>query len=161
MAYPPGLSTIEVVLTLDAIGGKYARGQYRVESERTFGYAGSPWVMQMVVRPNTLLAEGEARIRLPHTNQAGLIGDNGSSLTYEPAYKISVMPSGSVEFGNSKYFRLPVSLGVDTVNLNTLTDLGGWPNQTVIVTAPGGGGGAWVPVTVAGSTTGAWRWQPA
>lgn len=146
------MTTVEVVLLLRAVGGQPATGQYRVESERAFGYTGSPWVMQMVVKPNTLLSQdGEMRIRLPHTNQVGLVGDNGAALDAEPAYKVSIMPTGSLAFGSSKFFRLPTSLGTGTVNLSSLTDLGGWPNQTTTVVTPPPVGGDFVPVTVLGN----------
>lgn len=158
MAYPVGMSTCTVEMYLDAIGGKFASGQYRCETDRTFGFTGSPWVMQQVVRPNTLLASGWLRIELPHTDQAGLLGDDGAALDEEPAYRISVMPTGSPSFGNAHTFYLPTSLGTGTVPLSTIADLGGWPSRVVIVNPPPTGGGAYVPVTVSGNSG---YWSPA
>lgn len=141
MAYPAGMSTCTIEMYVEAVGGKYASGEYRVEVERKFGYTGTSWVMQRVTRPWTRLSSGWLRIELPHTNQAGLIADFGGAITAQPAYKTTIRLTNDLQFGDAKYFYLPTSVGTGTVALSGLIDLGGWPNQIVTPAPPPTGGG--------------------
>lgn len=136
MAYPPGMTTVTVELYVDTPGGKPASGEYRVEAERKFGYTGSTWVMQRVTKPWSRLLAGWMRIELPHTNQAGLIGDTGGALAAEPAFKFSIRPTNDSAFGDERYVKLPTSLGTGTVALKDLIDLGGWPNAVITTGSP-------------------------
>lgn len=130
--FPPGMTTCKVSIHISGPTGRYASGHIRVLAERKFGYAGSPWVMQEV-SPWTPTKLGDAMVEMPHTNQANLIGDNGVTLTTEPAYQIVFRPLNSSVIQTQKWIHLPTSFGA-AKNLSEIADLGGWPNATIIFT---------------------------
>lgn len=154
--YPTGLQLVLCQFFLGTPGGKAASGEYRVECERKFGFAGSAWAMQRVTKPWTRLVGGWMKIWLPYTNQTGLTGDAGAPLTPQPGFKFSFRPTNDSEFGGERFHQLPLSLGPGPVNIKDLIDLGGWPNQAVVVNPAPGASGTYVPATVAGSSTGYW-----
>lgn len=161
--YPPGLELVPCFLRLGGPGGDIQSGEARVETERKVAHSG--WVMTRFSKPHEhRFSGGLLELELPYSDASGLLADNGAPLA--PAllgYRLDIVPLNDTSFGweNQGWFTLPKSLGAGPIDLSTRLHLGGWPNQTVTIVAPGGGGGSWVPATVAGSTTGAWRWQPA
>lgn len=151
--YPAGLQVVLCQFFLGTPGGKAASGEYRVECERKFGFAGSAWAMQRVTKPWSRLVGGWMKISLPYTDQAGLTGDAGAPLApLQPAFKFSFRPTNDSEFGGVRFHQLPLSLGAGPINIKDLVDLGGWPNQTVVVTPPGSGTTTYEPVVIGGST---------
>ncbi len=153
--FPEGMSTCNVGIQLSAFG-KAGQGYLQVFAERKFGYIGSPWTSDLVSN-KIRTTQGSVYIKVPHSDQPGLTGDMGAELSDPVAYQFVFSPLRSGPIDTLSFVYVPMSKG-DTVNLNTIADLGGWPHQTVI-TLPGGGGGTgtYVPVTIGGST----YWSPA
>jgi hypothetical protein len=130
--FPAGMTTVTVTGTLSSLG-RARTGTVRVFAERKFGYIGTDWMMDEV-SPPIRLENGRFALRIPHSNQPGLIGDNGAAVT-NIAYKIVFQPDQSGPAETKAWTLLPVSLGPGPVPFSTLADLNGWPNA-VIVTLP-------------------------
>jgi hypothetical protein len=155
MAYPPGMTTINVVGHLDAPNGKPVSGYVWAEAERKFGYVGTSWMM-IRTTPKLALKAGDFVLTLPHSNQAGLLGDAGAAVS-NIGWKILLQPLRDTVIQTLSYVLLPTSLGA-TVNLSALADLGGWPNATILTPPPSGGTGTFTPATVLGHSG---YWSPA
>lgn len=140
--FPPGMTTVTVTGTLSSLG-KSRAGSVRVYAERKFGYAGTDWIMDEVSAP-VRLVNGKFAIEVPHSNQPGLIGDDGAPVT-NIGYKIVFQPDQSVAAAPPPlvWNLLPTTLGTPipgrpgdtTVPFSKISNLGGWPNS-VIVTTP-------------------------
>ncbi len=140
IAFPSGMSTVVVTGTLSSLG-KSRAGEVRVYAERKFGYIGTDWVMDEVSAP-VRLENGKFALEIPHSNQFGLIGDNGAAVS-NIGYKIVFQPDQSGPAEVKAWTLLPVSLGAGPVPFSTLGNLGGWPNATtvgppIVVTPPTG-----------------------
>lgn len=154
MTFPVGMSLITVNVELDDPTSDAEQFSLRVEYERVFGYVGTPWISTRFSNWKRSKA-GIASLQVPHSNQAGLLGDFGAAIT-NLGVRFEVRPVRESVIQTLKWVQLPVSLG-PTVNLSALANLGGWPNQTVVVNPPGGGGGGdeYEAVTILGATY--WR----
>lgn len=139
--FPLGMSTVLVTGSLSSLG-KSRSGSIRVYAERKFGYAGTDWVMDEVSAP-VRLENGRFAVRIPHSNQFGLIGDNGAGVT-NIGYKIVFQPDQSGPAEVKAWTLLPTSLGAGPIPFSTLGNLGGWPNALtappIVVTPPPTGG---------------------
>lgn len=155
MYFPPGMSTITVTGYLSGANGKPKSGTIRVRAERKVFYLDTGWTMDEVTNWEPT-RQGMFSITVPHSDQPGLIGDDGAAIT-NLGYKIEFRPQQSA-FVQTKLWRpLPMSLG-PTITLSDPAlqpiDLGGWPHQTVIVNPPPTGGGetTYEAVVIGGST---------
>jgi hypothetical protein len=134
VVYPPGMSRIILSATLSS-AGRPRTGRYRVEVERQFGYIGTGWYMTRFSEWFRLI-EGRLELDLPHSDQPGLIGDNGAALTKPVAYKIQVKPNGSDPIVTEAWNTLPMALGAAATLDVMKPNLGGWPNSIVVTTPP-------------------------
>lgn len=158
MYFPTGMSTITVSGYLSGANGKPKTGHIKVYAERKVFYQGTDWMMDESTEwfPTK---QGFFSVTVPHSDQTGLIGDDGAPIT-NLGYKIVFRPLQSTVVLTKLWRPLPMSLGA-VVNLSQLQpiDLGGWPHQTVIVNPPGGGGGDGTFVRASGypaTTPGFW-----
>jgi hypothetical protein len=134
--YPAGLALCTVSGTL-----AFGTGTLRVEAERKFGYTGSNWVMPRYFSRNS--SYGVISVQLPFSDAAGRLGDFGAPLTDVVGYKLTFQPAADTSVQTIGYVTLLTAGGANR-NLFSLTDLGAWPNQTKVVTAPGSGASTWV-----------------
>lgn len=125
-----------------------------VEVERKFGYTGTNWAIPRYFSVRSL--RGLVTCPLPFSDASGRTGDFGAPLSETVGYKLTLRLDADTSVQTIGYVTLLAVDGADR-NLFTLTDLGGWPNQTVVVN-PGGGGTTYVPVTVSGNSG---YWSPA
>jgi hypothetical protein len=129
--FPPGMTTVTVTGTLSSLG-RARTGTIRVFAERKFGYAGTDWIFDEV-SPPIRLVNGKFAVPIPHSNQPGLIGDNGAAVT-NIGYQIKLQPDQSGEARTLVWTLLPTSLGAGPVAFSTLANLNGWPNALIVTT---------------------------
>lgn len=129
--YPAGLALCTVTGSL-----AFGSGTLYVEAERKFGYTGTSWIMPRYFSKQS--SYGAITVQLPFSNAPGRLGDFGAALTDLVGYKLTFRPTADTSIQTIGYVTLLVADGASR-NLFALTDLGAWPNQTVVVSAPPSG----------------------
>lgn len=133
MAFPAGVTTCRVEAVLSDITGRARPGHLHVECERTITHAASRRIFERFAGP-FWTASGVLSVELPHTDQSGFVDENGAPIT-NWAYHVTFQQLRDTARVSQGFVRLPSSLGA-SVGLHQLVDLGGWPNQTVVLTPP-------------------------
>lgn len=147
--FPAGMTRTIVTGSLSSLG-KAREGYVVVTAERKFGYINTDWIMDKVSEP-IWLRSGRFAVEIPHSDQYGLIGDNGAPVT-GIGYQIKFQPAQSEPAEVLAWTQIltvtgdpvPGRPGITTVAFSKLGNLGGWPHAVIITnpttpTDPGGG----------------------
>ncbi len=169
--YPPDITTITVTGTFASL--ERSRSAWtRLYCQRRFGFAGTDQMMEKV-SPKIWLKDGRFALKIPHSGQPGLVGDNGEPLLDPVAYKIVLQPTESNVAETLAWTMRPASLGTPVPGepgnttiafIDLPIKLDEWPDQTVVINPPptnGDGTVTYVPVASPDNTGPLGFWSPA